>query len=664
MTTPETLSPRVQDLRARGRLIAAALALPLLVAGTVSIVKRFSAIDRVLAAEGANAVRGVVYELPRGGKLVVPIEPDTDLLRFVVSAYRWGQPLPLTPRHVKIAIHGQGSRMRDEVVEIDLPGIRTHISAEDPKLQIADPLALSFDVHDLGVGEAMLTLEDVLEADGVLVRAYRREHLAPTDAQFRKQVLDPAQKDHLATWAWEPGWNELANVERDSLLATRWRKIGAIRGASGDLRSHPVAFSPPPLKTSPVRVGTHLGNVSVRKEERVAVLLRGGALMRAQSDPGIHLRATIRATDGTETKLAGDGVLEVTVGNGDVHAIEWWSEEEAIVSFGALDAAPVEWLGRTNAYRVQGPTALEIASLDAARAVRVGLRRPLARGGTPIVPVTVRVDLDDAKGKQTARAFRADVARSRVDRYDGDDPRESPTDPATFYVRVPQGGRAAISSVDGAPVDMTLSELDDRAAPEALETRPMDAELPRFRLGGEHTWDGWVPRQPSNIASFARDGQFMLRIGRTIVEKPPPPPAFGPLAPAIAHVKHTVTVFTEKDGQRFDAIDKPFEIDPDAPRPLFVPVVFHAEEPAHVVLELEIDPKHSFRAGLIEHLTRSRSVDVSPGNTRTTFTIGDDLPPGRHRLRVTSTSKRLSVLLPWASTHALGPRWLAGAFEE
>lgn len=660
------LSRQVKDLRARGRWITAAIAVPVVVVATIPIVERISAIDRVLAAEGARAVRASAYELPTGRSLAVPIEPDTDVVRFVVSPYRSNAPLEPTPRHVKMELEGRGDRRRREIVELDLPGIRTHLSAEDSDLHVGDPLAFSFDVHDLGVGDATLTLREASGADGILVRAYRREHLGEADTAFRKQSLDLAEKDRLATWAWEPGWNELADVERDQVLSIRWRKIGATRVGAGQLRSRVVAFSPPPSKPPALRAGALLGTMSVRKEERVTVLASGGAIVRAEAAPGIHLRAVLRAIDGTERSFDGDGVLEVSAPAGAfVYAIEWWSDEEAIVGFRATEPGLIEWLGRTSAVRLRGSKAVEIISPDGARAIRVGVRRPLPRASSvAITAVTVRVDVDDAAGKRTSRVFRADVSKSRVDRYDGDDPPETPTDPATFYVRLPKGGRAIMASADGAPVDLTLFELDPELGPEPLETRAMSAELPSFRIAGTHTWDGWVPRQPSNVGVFTAEDRPLLRIGRTIVPRPSPPPSFGPLAPAIAHVKHNVTSLVEKDGKRFDAIDAPFEIDPDAPRPLFVPIVVHAEEAVHVDVDLVLDSKTSLRSGLSEYLTHGRSVDVLPGNTRTTFTIGDDVPTGHHRLRITSTSKKLSVLLPWASTRAFGPRWIGGGFEE
>jgi hypothetical protein len=660
-------APRVQHVRARRRLVVAALLAPAIVLGVVKVVDRLSSIDRALAAEGANAARGLVYELPRGSKLVVPIEPDSDLLRFVVSGYRRGTPIPLTPRHVRIKIDARGERSRSEVVELELPGIRTHITPEDASLLVADPLAFSFDVHDLGVGEATLTLEDALEIDGVLVRAYRREHLKPGDTSFRDHSLDPIQKDHLATWAWEPGWNELADVERDALLATRWRKIPAVRGPSGDLRSFPVAISAPPARPTVSRVGSLLGTVSVRHEERVAMVVRGSTTLRASSDPGIHLHATVRTLDGNETKLAGDGLLEVAIPDAQVRSVEMWSDEEAIVTFRTTDAGPVEWLSWATAHRVTASNAIELASPDAPRAVRVSMRRPVPRAGMPLVPIAVRVDVDEptSRGKlvRTSRTFRAEVARARVDRYDGTDPLQAPTDRASFFVRLARGGSATIATGDGAPIDVTLAELDEAFEPEPLETRPMDTELSPFMLAGERTWLGFVPRLPSNAAAFAPlEGRPRLRLGKTIVQRPPP--GIGAAAPAIAHLKHTTTRITEKDGRRFDAIDQPFEIDPDAARPLFVPVVFQSDEPTHVVLSIDIDPRHALRSGFAEHLTRTRSVDVPAGHTRTTFTIGDDLPPGRHRLRVESPSKTLTVLLPWASTRAVGPRWIGGAFEE
>src|SRR5262249_39070589 len=163
-------------------------------------------------------------------------EPNTDLLRFVVSPYRHRTPLDTTPHKTKVTVEGVGTRSRREVFELLLPGLRTHLTPEDAELQLGDPIAFSFDVHDLDIGQATLTLDEIDGAEGIVVRAYRREHLDPDQAARRRTALNVDEKDHLATWAWEPGWNELSNVERDAILATRWRKIGALRDASGELR--------------------------------------------------------------------------------------------------------------------------------------------------------------------------------------------------------------------------------------------------------------------------------------------------------------------------------------------------------------------------------------------------------------------------------------------
>ena len=71
-TTMPFTRPQTSPTRAAGTIAATPSV------GAVAAVRYLSVVEPMLAAEGANAVRAVVYALPTGGELHVPIEPRTD----------------------------------------------------------------------------------------------------------------------------------------------------------------------------------------------------------------------------------------------------------------------------------------------------------------------------------------------------------------------------------------------------------------------------------------------------------------------------------------------------------------------------------------------------------------------------------------------------------
>jgi hypothetical protein len=68
-------------------------------------------------------------------------------------------------------------------------------------------------------------------------------------------------------------------------------------------------------------------------------------------------------------------------------------------------------------------------------------------------------------------------------------------------------------------------------------------------------------------------------------------------------------------------------------------------------------------------------MTVGANETHASFVIGDEVP-AREKIRVRITAAeepkgaketrgaRVLVHLPWVSQRAVGPRWIAGAFEE
>ncbi len=658
------LEPQVRRF-ARRRYVGGALGVLVLLVLALAAVRELSSVEELLVAEGTSSARAVVYELPRGAEMRIPIEPRTDVLRFVVHAYRRGAPLLPTPRAAKIAIEANGDRgTRTEELVAAPPGNRTRVTAQEPGLGIGDPIAFDVDVHAIGVGDLVVRVTSIEDADGLLVRAYRREVLSESEALVRGAALDRRRKDVLAQWTWELGWDELTPVERSAVLAMRWHRVGALRSGGRELRSVAVALSPSVHSTRAVRPDTLLGRVALRGDERIAVLARRGATVHAVADAAATLRATLRAETAEPTTQEGRGLLDVTVSDErEPLGVEIGTDRDAVVELRTTTPELVEWLGSTHAWRATASKPVVVESPERARIVRVSARRPMDRrdGGTTTIAARVEISAPSL-ARPLTQVFRADRARSRFDRYETFDPLEAPSARASFYVAIPAGGVARLAPAVGAALDVTLAELDESAPPEPLAVRPLGAPPAAERLEGEAVDDAsrvaapFVSRRPSNVAELGDAGRVVVRLARHWV------PVEAATSFTLAKVKHGGGARIERGGRSYEAIAPAFDVEPSAKRPLVLPLAAFADRPTTLQIEVGHDAP---RAGVFAGWTLPRTMAIGPDETRAALVVHDDVAAGRLKLRIVDRdASHARVHFPWAATPSAGPRWISGQFEE
>jgi hypothetical protein len=655
------LAPQVRTFAGR-RYLGALVAIPLLVVTAYFAVRRLASLEEMLAAEGERAARVVVYELASGFELHAPIEPKTDVMRFVVHAYRRGADLELSPRRARVRIAIAGERaQRTERFDVEPPGERTRVTAGEEGLSLGDPASFDVDVHDTGPGELALTLEEVNGADGLLVRVYRREQLSPAETALRGATLDRVRKDQLARWAWETGWDELTRSEQQAILGTRWHRLGALRGTGRDLRSIAIAQAPHAALLAPASEDTLLGRIALRGDERVALMLREGGTLRARSDSAATLRAVVRAESGAERVVEGAGAIEVASAPGALESVELSCSRDALVEVRALDPSRVDWLGNVRAWRASRSRPVIVESPDAERILRLTLRRPVDRRDGRAAVVAADLEIRMPSGKISTRAFRAERPRSRIDRYAALDPVEAPSERAMLYVVLPKGATARVAPPDETPLDVALSELDPRTPAEPLAVRAVDAPPPAVKLEGEVSWPGFVARRPSNAAAFGADQQLLIRVARRWGTFAPPTGE-----PPLVRVHPTGAARVERESRSFEEVARSFDVDLDGRRPAYLPLRLSAAEEAWLAMTVAPASPVPRRSGAFDRVTLRREMHVGAGDWRATFVVGDDLPPGKYRLTITPASSRVLVHMPWAAPHraAAGPRWIAGQFED
>ena len=479
-TAALVLEPRVRHFAGRS-YIGAALGVALLALGALLAVRELAVIEPMLAAEGAHAARAVVYELPVGAELHIPIEPSSDVLRFVVHAY--GRPdLALTPHPARIQLDARGDRgSRSEELRADLPGLRSRVTPEDAALQVGDPVPFEVDVHDLGVGELVVKITAIDGAAGLLVRAYRREQLTEAEGIIREAALDRPKKDDVARWTWELGWDELTAAERVAVLRARWHKVGALRGLAQDLRSITVAIAPATPREVVARREDLLGRIPLRGDERIAILVHVGTKVRFVSDEATMLRAAVRDANAAVQNLDGRGQLEV--GPFDtLRSVEVSAARDVALEVRASDAGSVEWLGWANTWRTTPSQPVIVDSADDDRIVRVSLRRAMARQDMNVAHLTAHVELTGGGlARPLAETFRADRPRSRVDRYEDFDSLEAPSERVFFFLALPRGTTARVTPGDTGSLDVSrhLPSSSRRRRTRAARSSP--AGLPTRR---------------------------------------------------------------------------------------------------------------------------------------------------------------------------------------
>jgi hypothetical protein len=447
------------------------------------------------------------------------------------------------------------------------------------------------------------------------------------------------------------------------VLATRWHRVGALRSGGRELKSIPVALSPARDSGRAQHGDPLLGRVALRGDERIGLLLPRGTGLEAIGDASATIRATYRTPTGETSVKDGIGRLAVAASGDDLTGVELTSDRDVIVELRTPDPEKIEWLGLAPAWRATPTRPVVIESPEMRRVVRVTLRRSMDRRDATQAVLAARVDVTaPSLPRPFSQAVRFERPRSRFDRYEAFDPIDAPSDRATFFVAIPEGGTARIVPQAGS-LDITLAELDESAPPQPLAVRLLNAPVAHVRIEGEapSTAPAFVSRRPSNIADFESDARIVLRLARRYAPVDPATTAI-----TLAHVKHTGAARVDRGGRVFEAVGKPFETETTAKRPVVAPIVAFSSKPTTLTIDLVRDVPPP-RVGVFMHWTLPRTIDVGTDEMRAAFVVGDDVAGAHAKLRVTDGDSRndTRIHFPWvAAAHTQGPRWIAGQFEE
>lgn len=641
--------------RRRWLLVASTLALGL---GLVFAVREVSKTERALAAEGAKAVRVVMYELAPGAEFRVPIEPDTDVFRVVVHATRRGS-LAREGHAVRlnVALHGTLASRSEELV-VTAPGSTERVTPEDRDLTVGDPLGLNIDVNGVGTGDLTLSLASIEGADRLLVRVYRREAVHAFDAIRRQTTIDVAKREHLARRAGELDWLDLEPSEQAALVGARWHKVGALGDSSVVSRAVTLAPARPSRATADEFT---LGTLVVRPTERASVVAHGPTTIttRATGHPSTHLVATVRGEDGSMRVVEGRGEVSVDVEAGRASGVEIATDEPQALTTYASDPARVSQPETVRYWRATPERPAVVAAGAQPIVLRVSARRPVLRSGAQDVTFAVKVTVS-AEASSRATTTRSITTRlSEVDRYEGRDPVLSPTDRAVFYVLVPARGEAELAAVEGA-VDVHLAELDPRAPPQPVRALRAGADAPRMHEAGGSEWEGWVARRPTNARAFPFDAQPRVRVAHRLVAPSSPPPE-----PTRIHVARPPGPSLRHGGALFARANVPFTIDVPGERPRILPIRLFSNEHVEVVARVDDAEPRRRTTGAFDRVTLPRTMVVD-GDVHSAVLLGDDLQPGPHVLTFSAPADaKVWVHLPWKGrpSHVAGAHWIAGDFE-
>ena len=552
--------------------------------------------------------RVVTYALERRAGLTFPIEPNTDVMRFVARAFsRKG--LRPAPHAARIVFEIRGSaRTRSESVAVPLSGLVQHANAEDPELSVGDASPINIDVHDSGEGTLTLTLVDVGDADGLLVRAYGR------DAQ------DGAS----------------------------WRKLAPLSDDTRSLASRTLALarSQPPA-SQPVR-GT-LGTFTVSGDERVAGIARGPntIVARAADSAGAVVTMVLRSTVHGEQTIAGVGQVVADLAPDEQAEFEVASQGEEPIALDAADGGSVS-LGRSLRYfrcTVERPVRIDAGAEPLV--LQVHARRPVPRACTDPVDIALVSTIARHSRRSASALLSATRARSRFDRYEDADGELAPTQAAVFRLLVPARTSLTLKPRQG-ELDLSLSELDPRAPAQPQNER---ADRTSHKLGFE-------PRWPSNAADFDANTGLVHVSPKFVLDVEPPPPT---LAMARARRPRRALAI-QREGKWFVRADRPIGIRVSGKQPLVLPIRLFAERASDAPVRIEVDGGRPHRRAFasVQRVTTNRSVTLD-GIVKTYVILGDDLVAGRHKISFASDAQnQLWVHLPWTEPNA--PRWISGRF--
>jgi hypothetical protein len=649
--------------------------LPLLLGGLVLAVREVAQVEKALAAEGERVQRVVVYELPVDAELHARIGPGTDVIRLVFHALRWRGPLD-PQRHVarvRLRAHGLRGELREDVA-LALPGTAERVAPEDRELSLGDPVSINVDLHGVGAGELLVTLVGLDGADAVAVRMYRRDVLVGDALGQRLDRVDDASRRHVALHVGEIDFVDAEPDEQRALLAERWRKLSATRGAGAPLRTLAIALARASEADGPAEprsVPPPDEVVELVGAERASWLVHGPCTVRlsAVDQPQAELHVLVRDAAGGVRSVSGAGELSVALEDGRLASLEALGSGPGRVALRAHGDGAVEPAAHAVAWRTTPARPLVVDAGTSDLVLRVSARRPVARASVGDFTIALDASIEDGDGLAARRAgttLRATRPRATFDRYEGPSPAEAPTESAIFHVLVPAGARVRLTPREG-ELDLAIAELDPAAPPRPTPTSPVERGWkPTVESGGASA-AGYAPRRPSNADAFAPEARIVVHLPRRLVELPIPPIG----APTWRVRRPESAVVRLLGGRVFEPETALYEIEvPSGGEPLVLPVRLFAETSMTVVASLDGRSPQRLTTGFPESVTTARAFPVD-GEVRGVIVIGDDLAPGPHTLRfVTAPGEHAWIHLPWTAKPRLpgapprAPRWIEGDLDD
>lgn len=659
------------------------LAIPLLAFGLVFAVREVSRVEKILSAEGSRSQRVIVYELRPGGEVRVPIEPGTEVFRVVAHAMKKGG-LTNTPHDAKFIFAATGNKAsRTEEVKFSAPGSSERVTAEDPGLMVGDPVAINVDAHGLGTGELKITLASLTDADAILVRIYRREHLDAKSIADRPAHLRAENKARLAHHAGEVDWDELDESEQGLLLGARWRRVAALPNANKGLVTHAVAVTSPQAKGGVVDPDPALLAYDIRADEKIAFVAKGKTAIRARADgdPESRVIALIRHYDGRVLTIEGKGEITVDVAPDEEVGIELTRTTPGMLSMRATDPSKIEASGHAAAWRTQKDRPLVVKAGAEPLVLRISARRPVPRNALETFSIVLDATISPAEGSfqnvsvgkppvpaaGQSLMLHADRLRAVYDRYDGREPGAAPTTSAVFHLLVPAQGTLTLTPTDG-QVDISLAELDPDAPPRPVPAYAADKPWPKVQKVGDADWGGYVSRRPSNFTAFESiaDGRVIVRIPHRLVPIKEPQTK----APEFRVKRPEASDTLTRNKRLFDPTTVEFEIEVPPGEAMTLPVRAFAHEKLDLVAKIDGVAIRRRTIGAAERVSTARKFTVED-EIRTVVVLGDDLTPGKHILTFEPPpGKKAWVHLPWTAKPRLpgapppDPHWIEGDLED
>jgi hypothetical protein len=574
-----------------------------------------------------HSTRLVTYALIPGESLRLPVTPGTEVIRVVAYAFRHG---PLGAGEHRVAWQfGAGSTL-----EVSAPGATEHARAEERGLTVGDPVAFNIDAREQEP-EISLRLVSVADAEGMLIRIYRREAAPGTEELLRRDSVSSAKRQRLAARAGELGWLDLQAVDRATLVAARWRKLAPLPSEGQPFRTQVVSLAPT-LAENNLQLAEVLAEFIEQDGSRSGTLVGPNRLVVRADDPAAKLSLRSTGSLPAEQNASGVGRLDFAIASDRAIEFQLTSDRPTRISISAAEVQRIRLATSVEYDRISPGHPAIVQALEAPIVLSVDARPHLTAEDPASTPLRLWVDIAQ-NARTKSLAIDASVQRAAADRYESPEEVRSPAEPTHFYLLIPARGRATLGVVSGA-ADLALAELDPRD-PERRFVRRRPTNWFEF-TPLSHTTIRVAQRWPAERASPATR-QAILRLKR-------PKPA--------ALVQHAGLSFVPAETRL------PFDVLAGGPSQLSLRLL--SERPTDVTVLIDGGVPRRRASGLARTITTPRVVHVD-SETRFSLFLGDDLEPGRHVLSFETRGTACSVHAPWQklSKSPLETAWLVGDFQ-